>query len=100
MDRNSSLKGISCFIQKPKKRTIGITKTSIRIKINLRTFGLIFPILLKMISFEKYFKEINSLPLNYNSRYFQINSFAKFLSKYMKNKISTNDITIKIFEMF
>tara|TARA_A100001011_G_scaffold292646_1_gene304381 strand:- start:59 stop:220 length:162 start_codon:yes stop_codon:yes gene_type:complete len=53
-----------------------------------------------MISFEKYFKEIKYLPFNYNSRYFQINSFAKFLSKYMKNKISINDIRIKIFELF
>ena len=70
VDKNSSLNGVSCFTQKPKKRTNGITKISMRIKKDLRALGLIFSIFLKIISFEKFFKEINSLELYYNLNHF------------------------------
>ena len=68
-------------------------------KRNLRISGFIFPILLKMISFEV-LQEINSLVLNYNLMDFYLNFFAKVLSRYIKNRSSINDIRIKIFRLF
>ena len=82
-----------------KKKNKRNTKISIRISKSFRAFGLIFPIFLKTISFEKFSRK-SILTFYYNLIHFYINFLAKDLSKYIKNKISNTDMKIKIFKLF